>query len=139
MDFHEICYEYHDIESFSTIILPNFIPSKCHGTYKVKATVAPFSVWPWNVKQCCNFDDYVIAVNMIIYVTWKMLNFYVQLSVLNTEVTHMKSDIEVYHKHTYKLCMSMYHFSLYMLKFEMMSENLEVVGIYIYKIMHRNT
>lgn len=95
MDFHEIWCEYHDIGRFSTFILPNFIPSKCHGTYKVKATVAPFNVWPWNVKQCCNFENYVIVVNMIIYLPWKMLNFYVQLSVLNTEVTYMRSDIEV--------------------------------------------
>jgi hypothetical protein len=58
-----------------------------------------------------------------------MLKFYIQLSVLNTEVTHMKCDIEVYHKYTYKLCT--YHFVLHMLKFEMMSENLEVTGNYI--------
>lgn len=58
-----------------------------------------------------------------------MLKFYIQLSVLNTEATHKKSAIDIYHKHTYKLCM--YHFFLYMLKFEMMSENLDVIGNYI--------
>lgn len=58
-----------------------------------------------------------------------MLKFYIQLWVLNTEVTHIKYDMEVHHKHTYKLCM--YHFFLYMLKFEMMSENLDVIGNYI--------